>query len=324
VKTISGYVLVKETNFGVPNLVVTAYDSDTAIEDIHERGISTQLVRQLGKRIGSVLTDRDGFFTLTTEALDFPGNETRPDLLLIVFAPEDVQDPQHPYPLPPEKRILYISNVPRADAGAAEAFVIRLLQTQLDEYHVSAGTAAKQSSTDGTRLAHSIESTWAFRDTMRGRLQARLQEEQKKSDHFSKTAKDKVKTLSAIPVHLRDNKLKNSKFLIKDKKDLKNLKKVQDDVFSDGLKRFEKRQPTLRLTLSKQDLADLGLKEERGKISGQVDPLKLATKVRHLMKGVDLVRTRGLENPSPDELERKYLGAEAMSPVEDRKKTHGR
>jgi hypothetical protein len=306
-KTISGYVLAKETNFGIPNLVVAAYDSDTTIQDIHEHGISPQLVQQLGKRIGSVLTDRDGVFALTTEALDFPGNESRPDLLIIVFAPEDIQDIQHPYPLPPEKRILYISTVPRADAGAAEAFVIRLLQAQLDQFHISAGTAAKQSGTDSNRLAHSIESTWVFRDSLRQRLQGRLQEEQKKADKFTAMAKEKVKNLSAIPLHLRDNKLRNNKFLIKDKKNLTGLKKLQDDVFTEGLKRLEKHNPTLRLTLSRNDLTELGLKEERGRVTGKVDPLKLAAKVRSVMKGVDLIRVRGFNNPSPDELETKYL-----------------
>src|SRR5262245_14963629 len=99
-KTISGYVLVKETNIGIPNLVVEASDSETTIQDIRERGISSQLMQQLGKRIGSVLSDWNGLFTLSTEALDFPGNEPRPDLLIIVFAPEDVQDIHQPYPLP--------------------------------------------------------------------------------------------------------------------------------------------------------------------------------------------------------------------------------
>jgi hypothetical protein len=306
-KTISGYVLVQETNFGVPNLVVAAYDSDTTIQDIHKRGISPELIQQLGKRIGSVLTDHAGLFALTTEALDFPGNESRPDLLVIVFAPEDVQSVQQPYPLPPEKRVLYISTVPRADAGAAEVFVIRLLQAQLDQFRILADTAAKQSGTDSNRLAQSIQSTWAFRDSLRGRLQPRLQEEQKKSDKFTTAAREKVKNLSAIPLHLRDNKLRSNNFLIKDKSGLKDLKTIQDNVLSDGLKRLGHYKPTLHLYLTKGDLADLGLKEDRGKLAGKVDPRKLADKVRSLMKGVDLVRVRGFANPSPDALEQKYL-----------------
>ena len=58
-KQISGYVLVKETNSGIPNLIVTAYDSEKSIREIigeqpNKEGFSLE---DLGKRIGSVLTD---------------------------------------------------------------------------------------------------------------------------------------------------------------------------------------------------------------------------------------------------------------------------
>src|SRR5258707_402304 len=120
---IHGYVLVKETNSGVPNLVVAAFDSDVAIRDLvtdHPRTnvFTPQFMDKLGKRIGSVLTESDGRFNLNREELHFEGVESRPDLLLIVFAPEDILDAKRPFVLPPEQRILYISSVPRADAGA--------------------------------------------------------------------------------------------------------------------------------------------------------------------------------------------------------------
>jgi hypothetical protein len=52
-----------------------------------------------------------------------------------------------------------------------------------------------------------------------------------------------------------------------------------------------------------------------GKIAGEVDPKKLFEKTRALTKGVDLVKVRGLNNPSPEELERKYL-IEVPPPLE--------
>src|SRR6266508_3896534 len=145
-KQISGYVLVKETNSGVPNLVVTAYDSKKPIQEIiagdaNRRNLT---LKDLGKRIGSVLTDQDGKFILKSEDLEFPGNESRPDLLIIIFALEDIQKMNEPYPLPPEERVLYISTVPRADAGAEKAFVIRLLQAQLDHFHISIVTSTRE------------------------------------------------------------------------------------------------------------------------------------------------------------------------------------
>src|SRR5262249_44656902 len=120
---LTGYVLVKETNVGIPNLVVAVFDSErTLASSSGEKG--TFSFSDCGKRIGSVLTDRDGRFSLQREGLEFQGNEARPDLVLVVFAPEDVGDPDHPVPLPPAKRVLYVSAAPLTDAGGEEAIVI--------------------------------------------------------------------------------------------------------------------------------------------------------------------------------------------------------
>jgi hypothetical protein len=51
----------------------------------------------------------------------------------------------------------------------------------------------------------------------------------------------------------------------------------------------------------------LGLSKKGDKVVGKVDPKKLFEKTRALTRGVDLVKMRGLNNPPPDELERKYL-----------------
>ena len=42
----------------------------------------------LGRSISSVLTDNDGNFIIGNDDLKFEGNESRPDLILIVFTPE--------------------------------------------------------------------------------------------------------------------------------------------------------------------------------------------------------------------------------------------
>ena len=161
-KQISGHVLVKETNLGIPDLIVAAYDSGRPIRESLRRGPDGKglSLQDAGRRIGSVLTEPDGRFVLTSEDLEFQGNEQRPNLLIIVFAPEDVQGLDMPYPLPPEERILYISAVPRNDAGAEEAFTIRLLQAQLDHFDLKAGASSPDSSVDDHRLAAAIEGSW--------------------------------------------------------------------------------------------------------------------------------------------------------------------
>lgn len=113
-----GYVLAKDTNAGVPNLVVSAYDADDSVDGLGDASAVQEMASargNFGNRIGSVLTDHDGWFELESEELDYPDRPVPSDLLVVVFAPEDVQDVHRPYPLPPEERILYISACPRRE-----------------------------------------------------------------------------------------------------------------------------------------------------------------------------------------------------------------
>jgi hypothetical protein len=309
-KQISGYVLVKETNSGIPNLIVTAYDSEKSIREImggrqNKEGFSHG---DLGKRIGSVLTDQNGSFLLKSEDLEFQGNESRPDLLIIIFAPEDVQDVKTPYPLPPEERILYISTVPREDAGAEEAFVIRLLQEQLDHFHLPATTSTNEINMDDHRLAAAVDGVWNFGDRLRDRLKPRLREEQKKSKEFLSKAQEKVRNLSAIPRYLRNDGLANNRLLINGKQDLAdNLKLKQDQVVANGLERLKTRKTVMHLRLTETELNELGLKVKDDQIVGDIDPEELSVKVGVKINGLDLIRKRGLTNPSPEELIKKYF-----------------
>jgi hypothetical protein len=311
-KKISGYVLLNETNSGIPNLMVTAYDSEKSIRELvggrsNMEGLS---LGDLGKRIGSVLTDPNGGFTLEGEDLEFQGNESRPDLLIIIFAPEDVQDLSAPFPLPPEERILYISSVPREDAGAEEAFVIRLLPEQLDYFHLTANRSTNENSMDDHRFATSIEDAWSFRDRLRDRLSPRLREEQEKSEALQSYAHKKVKNLSAIPKYLKnsDNGLANNILLINGKRDLAdNLKSKQDQVLESGLERLRTRNTVIHLRLTENELRELGLDIAHNEIVGNIDPKELTEKVRTKINGFDLVRKRGLNNPSPEDLIKKYF-----------------
>jgi hypothetical protein len=304
-KKLSGYVLLRETGVGIPLLLVAAYDSERHSESpasIYENKNAFQ-IDDLGRRIGSVLTDQDGKFVLSTPELEFEGNESRPDLLLVVLAPEDIQSIEHPFPLPAERRILYISAASIQDAGAEESLVIRLRQEQLDSFGITVERSTTGGASQGSRLASAAESAWSFNDTLRERLNPRMKQIQEKTDKRKQLAQERTKDLSAIALHLKDNK-----FLIKDKSDLKaNLAQKQADAISEGLDRFAKLQPKLHLSLTPGDLSDLGLKIKDGKLTGKVDAKQLAAKARSLNKGVDLVRLRGFDNSNPDELEQKYL-----------------
>lgn len=321
-KRIFGCVLVKGTNIGIPNLIVTAYDSETSIRDIvGGRSIKKDFsLRDIGERIGSVLTDQTGGFLIERDDLEFQGNESRPNLLMIVFAPEDVQDVKTPLPLPPEERILYISTGPREDAGAEEAFVIRLLQEQLDHFDITSA-ATRESNTDDHRLATSIEDAWNVGDRLRRRLQPRLVQEHKKSEEFLAQAQEKVGNLSAIPRYLRDDDLTNNSLLITGRQDLAlNLKQKQGQAVAKGLERLQTRKRVMHLGLTETELEDLGLRLKDGKVIGDIDSGKLTERVRAKINGLDLVRKRGMDNPRPEVLIRKYL-LEAPVLVDDKDDT---
>jgi hypothetical protein len=309
-KRIVGKVLARESNSGIPDLVVSVFDSDLTIEDIRERQLSEPLLRRLGRRISSVLTDAEGRFSLSTENLEYPGNEARPDLLLLVLAPEDVQDIKRPYPLPAEERVLYVSTVPRVEAGAEEAYVIRLLQAQLDLFRIAAGVSGQDRDSSVRDLTSMRLRGFDLRDGVRDAMEKRLTAERQRIEAARTEARKKISQLSAVPRHLRDKKVSSQSLLITDKAALAtDLRSMQAEAVSDALSRLAKRStpPTLRLHLTEKEVRDLGLTIQGEKVSGVLTGAKLATQVRSLVNLTDLIRTRAFVPPPLEELERKYL-----------------
>jgi hypothetical protein len=137
---ISGKITHKETGIGIPDLLAVIYDVDpnTRPEEIQPNettevdssiSIAIPPLSSFGDRLGSVLTDREGNFTLGYEDDEFKirnAEEKRPDLLLVVAAPEESgQDPN--------SRILYVSTAVRQNAGRTETYLIRLTTEQLNK-----------------------------------------------------------------------------------------------------------------------------------------------------------------------------------------------
>jgi hypothetical protein len=311
---ISGYVLIRETGAGVANLVVAAFDSGRAPDSLHNQAPIAEVLQRLGTRISSVLTDADGRFVLTSDELTFQGNEMRPDLVIAVFAPEDVVERERPYPAPPHERVLYLSLLPRVDAGAREAFLIRLAHGVVEPYLISAEAGAVRTG---------FERTWAARDATTETLNARHVQELERRDKAKKQAAKHVAGLNAVPVSLRDHK-----FLVTNKADLVRyvkrngtkmtaLESLQNDAMLTSLQNFKKknRSSTSRLILTEEDLKELGLAIKNGQVSPQKTTLeKLNAVSLRLNGGTDLVLkkadgTMGLAQA--DLLEAKYLKAEA-------------
>ena len=318
-KQLSGYVLARKTNVGIPNLLVAAFDSrdvaslDAAVAE--ERRPGAALMQRLGRRLGSVLTDDQGRFAIDREDLEFQGNEARPNLILAVFAPEDVRSADNPVPAPPEDRLLFLSQVARADAGAEEAFVIRLLQDQLDHFGIGTG-AARPADGAGASLGDSIESAWDVPVYLRDRFQGRIKAQLDAVSQRQARAKKATQNLSGVPLHLRDsgrapNFFQNNVLLLKDRSELvTKLADTQVQAVAEGLAKLGKRKtpPVVRVWMTSAELQENGLKvDDKGQLTGNLDSAKLASLVRTRMSGTDLIKKRGLANPSPEELRRRYL-----------------
>lgn len=305
-RQIDGYVLVRETSAGIPNLVVTAFDSGGAHEALRNCAPTADVTKQLGRRISSVLTNEEGRFSFSPEDLEFPGNEPRPDLIIVVFAPEDILDPTHPYPKAPEERVLYLSRVPRTDAGAKEVFVIRLSRSIVSECRID---------TSENRFANALDQEWKARDTISESLAARHNLELERRATARKEAVERTKNLHGVPVALRRNNL-----LVVGKANLSRsgevsgvrvtwMEVLQQKAVEDGLKKLDesKRKPTMRLYLTQKDLDKLGLKHKNKTLKGKPTHENLLSTMLSLTGGLDLVRVRGMNNPDPEVLEARYL-----------------
>ena len=94
--------------------------------------------RPQADRLGSVLTDATGSFTLQYDDADFRRrnpDEQRPDLVVVVRAPEETGADS-------DSAILHISRAIRYDAGATENYLIRIPNKALADAGLSAPTKA--------------------------------------------------------------------------------------------------------------------------------------------------------------------------------------
>ncbi len=125
---ISGKIIVKETGIGVPDLLVVLYDLDSSssFNNIINATMPTGS-SEFGDRLGSVLTGPDGTWSLSYDDAIFGADapsEKRPDLFLMVMAPEDSDSQVAPV-------VLHTSKVLRVNSGRSEAYIIRLAQQPL-------------------------------------------------------------------------------------------------------------------------------------------------------------------------------------------------
>jgi hypothetical protein len=155
---ISGKVVAKESGLGIPGLLVVVFDTDpgtTPEEPVLTRpqGRSSETPAAPGQgvhvgRLGSVLTDGTGAFTLTYEDEAFRvrnPQERRPDLSLTVLAPEEADSSG-------DSHVLFVSKAVRQNAGRTEQCLIRLSTDQLSKAGVAAPMASPDCPPDSRKI----------------------------------------------------------------------------------------------------------------------------------------------------------------------------
>ncbi len=154
---IYGKITLKETRVGIPDLLVIIYDIDpnTKPEDIISVSTSAIGINVLeqgfpGDRIGSVLTDENGVFEFTYGDGEFQirnPKEKRPDLFVLVMAPED-----------PDRnlktQILYVANNVRQNAGRSEQYLIKLGSKLLKESNIPLPTEPENNQEEPSAVNH--------------------------------------------------------------------------------------------------------------------------------------------------------------------------
>lgn len=293
-KKIYGYVLSRQSNKGIANLIVTAFDSELTAEALagHRSRYQPESMEdvwlQFGERIGSVLTDQAGRFEFNDDNCGLSEREASPNLLIAVLAPEDVLNSDDPFPLPPEKRLLYVSGLPRRYARNEEACVVRLLQAQLDKFGITVDgqrSGAEHGHDTASQYGESIERTYVFQYNLKTLIRPRLEAQLNAAKTLRTRARTNLQNLSGLSAEDRAH----PQLLL----DYGRLPELLKRTISDGLSTLNANASAMTLAIGDEDVKKLGLTvSTSGEVSGTVKPQHMANLLTSNIGGVDLVYRR--------------------------------
>ena len=211
---VSGKVLLKETGIGIPDLLIEVYDIDpnTKPEIIVQftqnnpnfAANSPNFWQNFsGDRLGSVPTDESGKFELVYEDDDFQTGETegkRPDLMVLVIAPEEKKDAPCP-------QILHISCGIRQNAGRVENYIIKLTKKQLEDAGIELPQAVTGDSQQPEivikRMAQAVERQEQITEGFRQIASQRVKQERELTKTLEANTAKVLESLSSVPLSLR-------------------------------------------------------------------------------------------------------------------------
>ncbi len=213
---VSGKIVVRESGIGIPDLLVVFYDVDphTKPEEVISNLVSGSVTASasnntpgvLGDRLGSVLTGVNGAFELSDEDDAFRvrnAQEARPDLLLLVLAPEENRQSL-------EARVLYAATTDiRQNAGRTEQFMVRLEAAQLEKAGIALPTTAPEEVEAAPSLVARLTAVEVRDEEIAagiiGIAKTRVEVSRSRFKGFRAAFKPALqKTLSRVPAALRD------------------------------------------------------------------------------------------------------------------------
>jgi hypothetical protein len=115
---VRGKVLLAKTGAGIGHVLVEVHDVAGGVSPDRAVGLSAASGSS-GSRLGSMLTEVDGSFELEYDDAAILSGDRRPDLLLVVRAPDDMG-------VDASTGVLHVARDVRRSAGATEAYIIRI------------------------------------------------------------------------------------------------------------------------------------------------------------------------------------------------------
>jgi hypothetical protein len=128
--SVQGRIFDATTKNGISGLHITIYDVNKPAE--RAEAADLQALLKYASRVGSVLSDETGGFTLSYDYDDIValrGEKKRLDLFVVVSAPDDENGAQ--------EKVLYYSNPVRFNAGRVEHFNIGISHEMLQKFGLS-------------------------------------------------------------------------------------------------------------------------------------------------------------------------------------------
>lgn len=235
---VQGRIVVKESGLGIPDLLVVVWNIDSK-HRLHELFIWCKSYKCsnfefpfCGDKIGSMLTSQDGSFSLSYEDDEFQirnEQEKRPNLFLMVFAPEQMEKSA-------KDLLIFSSPEIRKNAGREEAFFIQLITEELEKAGHSVPKALTQNNgaEDLNNLEIKLTLGKNFADKKKAIFKAKVEEQyQEYASERTNTFTAKFKEdISTVPRELR-----NSQYFVKagesvQEKGFSNIKSQLDERFN--------------------------------------------------------------------------------------------